>query len=53
MTYAINSPYEEKLIHPKGMTDNSITYIKVDCVTGGIDVTVHNVDEGGGMIWVF
>ena len=53
MTYAINSPYEEKLIHPNGMTDNYVTYIKVDYVTGGIDVTIHNVEEGGGMIWVF
>ena len=49
MTYAINNPYEENIIHSKGTTDNSATYIKVDYVTGGIDVTIHNVD-GGGMI---
>ena len=44
MTYAINSPHKEKMIHPLGMTDNSVTYIKVDYVTECIDVTVHNVD---------
>ena len=44
MTYNINSPHKEKMIHPKYMTDNSVTCIKVDYVTGGIDVTVHNVD---------
>ena len=50
MTYAINSQYKGKVTHPKGTTDNSVTYIKVDYVTEGIDVTVHNVDEGGSMI---
>ena len=50
MTYAINSPYEEKIIHPKGTTDNSVIYIKVDYVTEDIDVTINNVEEGGSMI---
>ena len=50
MTYTINSLYEEKLIHPKGMTDNSVTYINTDYVTEGIDVTVHNLEEGGSLI---
>ena len=50
MTYNINSQYKGKVTHPKYMTDNSVTYIKVDCVTGGIDITVHNVDGGGGLI---
>ena len=46
MTYAINSPYEEKMIHSKGTTGNSVIYINVDYVTEGIGVTVHNVDGG-------
>ena len=50
MTYAINSSYKGKVTHPKYMTDNSVTCIKVGCVTEGIDVTVHNVDGGGGLI---
>ena len=53
MTYDINSSYEGMVTHQNGMTDNSVTYIKVDYVTGGIDVTIHNIEEGGGMIWVF
>ena len=44
MTYAINSPYEEKLIHPKGMTDNSVTYITLDYVTEGIGLIIHNIN---------
>ena len=44
MTYAINSPYEEKLIHPKGMTDNSVTYIILDYATEGIGLTLHNIN---------
>ena len=44
MTYAINSPYEEKLIHPKGMTDNSVTYIILDYATEGISLTLHNIN---------
>ena len=50
MTYAINSPYEEKLIHPKGMTDNSVTYITLEYATEGMGATIHNVDRGGGLI---
>lgn len=50
MTYAINSSYGEKIIHPKGTTDNSVTYIKIDYVTECIDVTMHNVEEGGSLI---
>ena len=46
MTYAINSPYEEKIIHPKGATDNSVIYINVDYVTEGIGFTIHKVDGG-------
>ena len=53
MTYVIDNSYKEKMAHQKDMTDNSVTYIKVDYVTEGIDVTVHNVDGGGGVIWVF
>ena len=45
MTYAINSPYEEKLIHPKGMTDNSVTYIILDYVTEGTYLTIYNVNK--------
>ena len=37
MTYNINSQYKGKVTYPKYMTE-------------GIDVTAHNVDEGGGMI---
>ena len=48
MTYNINSQYKGKVTHPKYMTDNSVTYIKVDYVTEGIDVTVYNLAEGGG-----
>ena len=44
MTYAINSPYEEKLIHPKGMIDNSVTYITLDYATEGIGLTLHNIN---------
>ena len=44
MTYAINSPYEEKLIHPKGMTDNSVTYITLEYATEGINPIIHNIN---------
>ena len=44
MMYAINSPYEEKMTHPKGMTDNFVTYIMLDYVTEGIDFTIHNIN---------
>ena len=44
MTYAINSPYEEKMIHPKGTTDNSVTYITLDYATEGISLTLHNIN---------
>ena len=44
MTYAINSPYEEKLIHPKGMTDNPVTYIMLEYATEGISLTLHNIN---------
>ena len=45
MTYAINSPYEENVIHPKGTTGNSVTYIKVDYVTEGTYLTIYNVNR--------
>ena len=44
MTYAINSPYEEKLIHPKYMTDNYVTYITLDYATEGIGLIIHNIN---------
>ena len=44
MTYAINSPYEEKLIHPKYMTDNYVTYITLEYATEGISLTLHNIN---------
>ena len=44
MTYAINSPYEEKMIHPKGMTDNSVTYITLEYATEGINLIIHNIN---------
>ena len=44
MTYAINSPHEEKLIHPKGMTDNPATYITRDYATEGIGLIIHNIN---------
>ena len=50
MTYNITSQYKGDVTHPKYMTDNYVTYIKMDYVTVDIDVTVHNVDGGGGLI---
>ena len=50
MKYGINSSHKWIVTHPKYMTDNSVTYINIDYVTEGIDVTAHNADEGGGMI---
>ena len=44
MTYAINSPHKEKLIHPKGMTDNPVTYITLDYATEGIGLIIHNIN---------
>ena len=44
MTYAINSPYEEKMIHSKGTTDNSVTYIILEYATEGISLTLHNIN---------
>ena len=44
MMYAINSPYEEKLIHPKGMTDNSVTYMILEYATEGINLIIHNIN---------
>ena len=44
MMYAINSPHEEKLIHPKGMTDNSVTYRVFDYATEGISLIIHNIN---------
>ena len=44
MTYDINSPHKEKMIHPKGTTDNSVIYIKVDYVTEGINLIIHNIN---------
>ena len=44
MMYAINSPYEEKMIHPKGMTDNYVTYITLDYATEGISLTLYNIN---------
>ena len=44
MTYAINSPYKEKLIHPKGKTDNLVTYIILDYATEGINLIIHNIN---------
>ena len=44
MTYAINSSYKEKLIHPKGMTDNSVTYITLEYATEGINLIILNIN---------
>ena len=44
MTYAINSPHKEKMIHTKGMTDNSVTYITLEYATEGIDIIIHNIN---------
>lgn len=44
MTYAINSPHKEKMIHPKGMTDNPVTYITLDYATEGIGLIIHNIN---------
>ena len=44
MTYAINSPYEEKMIHLKGKTDNPVTYITLDYATEGIGLIIHNIN---------
>ena len=44
MMYAINSQYEEKRIHPVGMTDNSVTYITLEYATEGIGLIIHNIN---------
>ena len=44
MTYAINSPYEEKMLHPKGMTDNPVTYITLEYATEDIGLIIHNIN---------
>lgn len=44
MTYAINSSYGENIIHSKSMTDNTVTYIKVDYVTEDINLIIHNIN---------
>ena len=44
MMYAINSPYEEKMLHPKGTADNYVTYITLDYATEGIGLIIHNIN---------
>lgn len=44
MTYAINSPHKEKMIHPKGMTGNPVTYIVLDYITESIYTTIYNIN---------
>ena len=44
MMYAINSPYKEKMIHPKGTIDNSVTYITLEYATEGINLIIHNIN---------
>ena len=44
MTYAINSPHKEKMIHPKSIADSSVTYIILDYATEGISLTLHNIN---------
>ena len=44
MTYAINSPHKEKMIHTKGKTDNPVTYITLEYATEGIGLTLHNIN---------
>ena len=44
MTYNINSQYKGKVTHSKGMTDNSVTYIKVEYATEGINFIIHNIN---------
>ena len=44
MTYAINSSYKGKVTHPKGMTDNSVTYITLEYATEGIGLIIHNIN---------
>ena len=50
MKYSINSSYKRGVSHPKSMTDNSATYIMLDYATEGIEVTMNDIEEGGGMI---
>ena len=44
MMYAINSPYKEKMIHPKSTTYNSVKYITLEYATEGISLTLHNIN---------
>ena len=44
MTYNINSQYKGKVTHPKGKTDNPVTYITLDYATEGISLTLHNIN---------
>ena len=44
MMYFINSPHKDKMIHPKGITDNSVTYIMLDYVTESIYTTIYNIN---------
>ena len=44
MKYDINSSYEGRVSHPKGMTDNPVTYIMLDYVTEGINLIIHNIN---------
>ena len=44
MTYNTNSQYKGKVTHPKGMTDNSVTYITFDYATEGINLIIHNIN---------
>lgn len=44
MTYAINNSYKEKMIHPKGKTDNHVTYITLDYATEGTGLIIHNIN---------
>ena len=45
MTYAINNPYKEKIIHPKDTAYNTVTYVTPDYVTEGMYLTIYNVSK--------
>ena len=44
MKYSINSSYKWRVSHPKGTTDNSVTYITVDYVTEDINLIIYNIN---------
>ena len=44
MTYSINNSYKEKMIHQKGIADNSVTCTTFDCATEGMGYTLHNIN---------